>query len=160
MLFSQNSNIFDKREKGDDMKIHHGEFSVSTRKRMEIQDITSNVIKVVNESGIMNGLVHLWVPHATAAIAVNEHDTELWDDILTAFEHLVPIKGDYHHNAKYSWTESEQNAHAHILNCLIKPDVTVPLEDGKMQLGTWQSILFIEMDGSRTRQVHIQIIGE
>ena len=142
------------------MKIQHGGFSVSTRKRMEILDVTSNVIKIVDESGIMNGLVHIWVPHATAAIAVNEHDTDLWDDILTAFEHLVPIKGNYRHNAKYSWTASEQNAHAHILNCLIKPSVTVPLEDGKMQLGTWQSILFIEMDGSRTRQVHVQVMGE
>jgi secondary thiamine-phosphate synthase enzyme len=142
------------------MKIHHREFSVSTRKRMEILDVTSNVIKVVEESGIANGMVHLWVPHATAAIAVNEHDTDLWDDILTSLEQMVPIKGSYRHNAKYSWTASEQNAHAHILNCLIKPSVTVPLENGKMQLGTWQSILFIEMDGSRTRQVHVQVMGE
>jgi secondary thiamine-phosphate synthase enzyme len=142
------------------MKIQYEEFSVSTRKRMEIQDITSNVINVVNESGIINGLVHLWVPHATATIAVNEHDTDLWDDILTAFERLVPMKGNYRHNAKYNWTANEQNAHAHIMNCLIKPNVTVPLENGKMQLGTWQSILFIELDGLRTRQVNVQVMGE
>ena len=142
------------------MKIHRGEFSVSTHKRMEILDVTSNVVKVVEESGIANGLVNIWVPHATAAIAMNEHDTDLWDDILTAFERLVPIKGNYRHNAKYGWTESEQNAHAHILNCLIKPDVTVPLENGRMQLGTWQSILLIEMDGSRTRHINVQIMGE
>jgi len=142
------------------MKIHRGEFSVSTRKRMEIMNVTSNVVKVVEESGIANGLVNIWVPHATAAIAMNEHDTDLWDDILTAFERLVPIKGNYRHNAKYGWTESEQNAHAHILNCLIKPDVTMPLENGKMQLGTWQSILLIEMDGSRTRQIKVQVMGD
>jgi secondary thiamine-phosphate synthase enzyme len=148
------------KDEGETTKIFRKEFAVSTHKRMEIQDITSTVAQVVEESKIVNGLVHLWVPHATAAIAVNEHDTDLWDDILTALERLAPINSNYHHNAKYSWTASEQNAHAHILNCLIKPSVTVPLENGKMQLGTWQSVLFIEMDGPRTRQIQVQVIGE
>jgi secondary thiamine-phosphate synthase enzyme len=148
------------KDEGETTKIFHKEFAISTHKRMEIQDITNIVANVVEESRIVNGLVHLWVPHATAAIAVNEHDTDLWDDILTALERLAPINGNYRHNAKYSWTESEQNAHAHILNCLIKPSVTVPLENRKMQLGTWQSVLFIEMDGPRTRQIQVQVIGE
>ncbi len=142
------------------MKIYRREFTISTHKRMEIQDITNTVANVVEESRIVNGLVHLWVPHATAAIAVNEHDTDLWDDILTALENLAPINDNYRHNAKYSWMASEQNAHAHILNCLVKPSVTIPLENGKMQLGTWQSVLVIEMDGPRTRQVQVQVIGE
>ncbi len=127
---------------------------------MEIQDITDSAAKIVGESKVVNGLVNLWVPHATAAVAVNEHDEELWDDILVAFERLAPMDGSYRHNAKYSWSESEQNAHAHILNCLIKPDVTMPLENGRMRLGTWQSVLFIEMDGPRTRHVQVQIMGE
>ncbi len=142
------------------MKNFNKRFSVSTHKRMEILDVTSNVAKIINESGIANGIVHVWVLHATAAVAVNEHDTDLWIDILEAFSHLVPIKGNYRHNARYSWTEGEQNAHAHILNCLIKPNVTVPLENGEMQLGTWQSILLIEMDGPRTRSICVQVIGE
>lgn len=127
---------------------------------MEILDITGKVTKVVGESRIKNGLVNVWVPHATAAIAVNEHDTDLWEDILASFEKLVPLKADYRHNAKYGWAPGEQNAHAHILNCLIKPDVTIPLRNSSMQLGTWQSILFIEMDGSRTRTVQVQVMGE
>jgi len=142
------------------MRIHSKEVSFSTRKRMEILDITEKIRKVVDESGVKNGLVNLWVPHATAAIAVNEHDVDLWEDILAAFERLVPIKADYRHNAKYGWSSGEQNGHAHILNCLIKPDITIPLENGRMQLGTWQSILFIEMDGSRTRTVQVHIMGE
>jgi len=148
------------KDEGETTKIYRKEFTISTHKRMEIQDITNTVANVVEESRIVNGLVHLWVPHATAAIAVNEHDTDLWDDILTALEHLAPINDNYRHNAKYSWTASEQNAHAHILNCLVKSSVTVPLENGKMQLGTWQSALFIEMDGPRTRQIQVQVIGE
>lgn len=148
------------KDEGETMKIYRKEFTISTHKRMEIQDITNTVANVVEESRIVNGLVHLWVPHATAAIAVNEHDTDLWDDILTALENLTPINDNYRHNAKYSWMASEQNAHAHILNCLVKPSVMVPLENGKMQLGTWQSVLVIEMDGPRTRQIQVQVIGE
>ena len=141
-------------------KIIFKEFEILTNKRIEIQDITNSVAKIVEESYIKNGQVHLWVPHTTAAITVNENDKTLWDDIVEFFEHLAPINSNYHHNAKYNWTASEQNAHAHILNCLIKSSVIVPLKNGKMQLGTWQSILFIEMDGSRVRQVQVQVIGE
>jgi len=142
------------------MKFHCGDLRVSTRKRIEILDITGEVQRIVEESGIKNGLVNIWVPHATAAIAVNEHDTDLWEDIINILQKLAPLKGDYRHNAKYRWSAGEQNAHAHILNCLIKPGVSIPLENGRMLLGTWQSILFIEMDGSRSRRVHVQIIGE
>ena len=142
------------------MKAYSGEVSLSTQKRIEVLEITDQVRKIVEESGVENGLVTLWVPHTTAAIAVNEHDTELWEDILAAFERLVPVKGDYRHNAKYGWSPGEQNAHAHILNCLIKPNVTIPVREGRMQLGTWQSILFIEMDGPRTRSIHVQVLGE
>jgi len=142
------------------MKIHRRDLRVSTRKRIEILDITGEVQRIVEESGIKNGLVNLWVPHSTAAIAVNEHDTDLWEDIINILQKLAPLRGDYRHNAKYRWSAGEQNAHAHILNCLIKPGVSIPLENGSMHLGTWQSILFIEMDGSRSRRVHVQVMGE
>jgi secondary thiamine-phosphate synthase enzyme len=142
------------------LKVHSGEISLSTGNRMEVLDITGKVERVVEEAGVKNGMVNLWISHTTAAIAVNEHDTDLWEDILAAFERLVPLKADYRHNAKYGWSSREQNAHAHILNCLIKPNVTIPLSGGRIQLGTWQAILFIEMDGSRTRTVHVQVMGE
>jgi len=142
------------------MNFYSQELRISTRKRMEILDITEDVHRIVMKSGIKNGLVNLWVPHATAAIAVNEHDTDLWEDIMNILQKIAPLKGDYRHNAKYRWSVGEQNAHAHILNCLIKPGVSIPLENGRMHLGTWQSILFIEMDGSRSRRVHVQVMGE
>ncbi len=142
------------------MKFFSSEFSVKSKKKMEVLDVTSKVSEVVNRSGIKNGLANIWVPHTTAAITVNEHDLDLWEDILATMERLVPIKGSYHHNAKYGWIPSEQNAHAHILNCLIKPNVTLPIENGRILLGTWQSILFIEMDGPQTRRVQVHIMGE
>ena len=142
------------------MKFHSSEFSIQSRKKMEILDITNKVNEVVSHSEIKNGLISIWVPHTTAAITVNEHDPDLWEDILATMKRLVPIKGDYRHNAKYGWIPSEQNAHAHILNCLIKPSVTLPLENGRILLGTWQSILFIEMDGPQTRRVQVYVLGE
>ena len=142
------------------MNFYSQDLRISTRKRIEILDITEEVYRIVMKSGIKNGLVNLWVPHSTAAIAVNEHDTDLWGDIVNVLQKIAPLKEDYQHNAKYGWSMGEQNAHAHILSCLIKPGVSIPLENGRMHLGTWQSILFIEMDGSRSRRVHVQIIGE
>ena len=142
------------------MNFYSEDITLSTNKRIEIIDITDEVYAVVKRSGIKNGIVNLWAPHSTAAIAVNEHDTDLWEDILDVLQRIAPLKGDYRHNAKYGWSIREQNAHAHILNCIIKPGVSIPLENGRMQLGTWQSILFIEMDGSRSRRVHVQVMGE
>lgn len=78
---------------------------------------------------------------------------------LEHIKKLVPLKGDYKHNAKYSSTSGEQNAHAHILSSLIKPSVHVPIENGKPALGTWQSILFIELDGARNRKVKMKVVS-
>jgi len=142
------------------MDFYSQDLRISTRKRIEILDVTNEVQRIIEKSGIKNGLVNLWVPHSTAAIAVNEHDVDLWEDIVSLLQKIVPVMGDYRHNAKYRWSAGEQNAHAHILNCLIKPGVSIPLENGRMHLGTWQSILFIEMDGSRSRTIHVQIMGE
>jgi len=142
------------------MRFYVRDVSLNTKERMEILDVTQDVQRIVRESEVKNGLVNLWVPHATAALAVNEHDADLWGDILSAMRKLVPVEADYRHNAKYGWIPEEQNAHAHILNCMIKPNFTIPLDDGRIQLGTWQSILFIELDGPRSRSIRVQIMGE
>ena len=144
----------------DKMKIYTGDVSLRTGMKLEVVDVTGDVRRIVGESGVMDGLVNLWVTHTTAALAVNEHDTDLWEDVLSAMTRLVPVRADYRHNAKYGWSPREQNAHAHILSCMIKPSVTVPLGNGRMRLGTWQSILFIELDGPRNRSLHVQVVGE
>lgn len=142
------------------MKVHLEEIHIKSRERMQIIDVTGNVSGVIERSGVRNGVVNLWVPHTTATIIVNEHDQDLWVDILTVMEKIAPIKGDYRHNAKYRWAPGEQNAHAHILNSLMKPSIAIPIVDGGMLLGTWQSILFVEMDGPQTRTIYVQVIGE
>lgn len=142
------------------MRFYSSEFSVQSRRKTEIIDVTSSVSGAIERSGIKNGFANIWIPHTTAAIAVNEHDPDLWEDILATMDRLVPQKSNYRHNAKYGWIPSEQNAHAHILNCLIKPGVTLPIKDGQILIGTWQSILLIELDGPRLRTVQVHVIGE
>ena len=82
------------------MNVYSRDVRISTSKRIEILDVTREVQRMVEESGIRNGLVNIWVPHSTAAIAVNEHDTDLWEDIIDVLQKIAPVKGDYRHNAK------------------------------------------------------------
>ena len=142
------------------MEVYRDELSVRTSKRLEILDITDQVKESISRSGILKGFVILWEPHTTATIAVNEGDPELWQDILDTFTRLVPIDRGYRHNAKYRGIPGEQNAHAHILNCLCGPSISIPLVEGRLTLGTWQRILFIELDGPRSRRVFLQVVGE
>lgn len=132
------------------------EITIQTKKRLQVIDITDQVKETVED--LKEGFLVAFVPHTTAAITIQEPDRELWEDLLSTYKKLVPIKGEYKHNAKYSGMSGEQNAHAHILSSLIKPFVYLPIVNGKLALGTWQSILFIELDGGRTRKVKIQAV--
>ncbi len=122
-------------------------------------DLTDRVEGFVSESGIKNGFLLIWEPHTTATLAVNEADPDLWQDILDKFKELVPVQGNYRHNKKYGGIPREQNAHAHILNCLSGSCLNIPLMGGRLALGTWQRILFIELDGPRSRRVLLQAMG-
>ncbi len=132
------------------------EMKVKTSRQLEVKDLTEKVKGKIDH--IEEGLLTLFVPHTTAAVTIQEGDEELWEDMLETYKRLVPLKRDYKHNAKYSGMSGEQNAHAHILSSLIKPSVHIPIEKGKMALGTWQKILFIELDGGRNRKVLLQTL--
>ena len=142
------------------MKYVNESFTVKTSKRLEIIDITNNVEKIVRKTGIKEGILIVFESHTTAAITINENDPDLFEDLLNVYVKIAPIEQRYRHNLKYAGVPGEQNAHAHIISSLIKPSVTVPITDGRTQLGTWQRILFIEMDGPRTRSVHVKVMGE
>ncbi|NIQ05166.1 MAG: YjbQ family protein [Candidatus Korarchaeota archaeon] len=134
------------------------EIKVTTKEKLQILDITEEIEETI--SGVNEGVVVAYVPHTTAAITIQEHDTELWEDLLNAYQKLVPIKGNYKHNAKYSGMPSEQNAHSHILSSMIKPFILIPVVNDQLQLGTWQKILFIELDGGRHRTVKLLTISK
>ena len=142
------------------MKLRQAEVSLKTESKLQIINITRNILQVVENSGLKNGFAVIHIPHTTAGLAVNEADPDLWEDIIEALTRIVPVKGRYRHNLKYSGVPSEQNAHAHILNCLLRSTVALPFYNGQLALGTWQSILFVELDGPRSRRVNVTLYGE
>lgn len=127
-------------------------FHLTTRQRSEMIDITGEIQSLVRQSGRRQGVCQVYVPHTTAAVAINENaDPTVRRDILTTLEHLVPWTGDYLH--------TEGNSAAHIKAVLVGPSVQVPVEDGQLQLGTWQGIFFCEFDGPRRRQVWVTVLA-
>ncbi len=127
--------------------------NIKTRSRTEFVDITSEVQCIVEESGIKNGVCYVYVPHTTAAVTINEGaDPSVAGDIQTMLSRLVPHSADYHH--------MEGNSDSHIKASLIGSSQVVVIDEGKLLLGTWQSVFFCEFDGARHRRVTVKIIGD
>ena len=113
-------------------------------------DITSEVQRVVAESGVESGACHLFVPHTTAGLVVNESwDPSVREDIINSLSRIVPMHGGYHHR--------EGNSAAHIKACLTGNSSTLIVESGRVKLGTWQGIFFAEFDGPRNREVWVHV---
>lgn len=125
---------------------------VVTRVREELVDVTALVNRVVGESGVTDGVCHLWVPHTTAGICVNEHaDPAVDEDLLAYLARAVPRRGDYRH--------AEGNSDAHIKAVLVGPSVSLPVAGGRLALGTWQGVFFAEFDGPRHRRLQVWVTG-
>jgi secondary thiamine-phosphate synthase enzyme len=123
-----------------------GSFDISTDGRCDVTDVTSQVEAALSADA--SGTVTVFVKHTTAAIAVNEAESRLLSDMETALEDLIPDSGWEHDSL-------DGNADSHLRALLVGPGETVPVRDGSLELGTWQSILLIECDGPRTRTVQI-----
>lgn len=124
---------------------------ISTSSRSQLVDITARVQKAVSESDITDGLCHLWVPHTTAGITVNENaDPSVARDILMELDRRIPWEDGYAH--------SEGNSAAHVKSTLVGCEKTLIIEDGRLALGTWQGIYFCEFDGPRKRQVWLKLV--
>jgi secondary thiamine-phosphate synthase enzyme len=125
--------------------------NVRSRSRIEFIDITSMVQDVVQEAGVKKGLCHLYVPHTTAGITINEGaDPSVQRDIQNALSRLIPHEMNYFHR--------EGNADAHIKSTLVGTSVQVIIDEGKLLLGTWQAIFFCDFDGPRHRRIAIKFI--
>jgi len=126
--------------------------SITTRRRNELVDITSQVAELVNKSGISFGSCILYVPHTTAGVTINEsYDPDVAADIIAALNRLVPAGAGYQH--------TEGNADAHIKSVLVGCSLTIPVENGQLALGRWQGIFFCEFDGPRQRRCLVQLLG-
>ena len=136
------------------MKIINETFSISTKQRNQMIDITAQVRSFVSQSGITNGDAIVYCPHTTAAITINENaDPSVPHDILLTLEELLP-----HHRPGYR--HSEGNSDAHCKSSLLGCSEQILIKDKSLDLGTWQGIFFCEFDGPRSRRVIVQIRGE
>ena len=126
-------------------------FTVKSKSRTQLIDITSEIQKAVRSSGISEGLCMLYVPHTTAAITINESaDPSVATDIMMVLDKVIPWKADYRH--------LEGNSPAHIKSTLVGASEVIAIESGSLILGTWQGIFFCEFDGPRTRSVHMRLL--
>ncbi len=125
---------------------------VKTSVKQGLVNITTQVQRVIRESGVAQGVCTLYVPHTTAAITINESaDPSVKEDVITGLKKLVPEDPSYRH--------LEGNSHAHIQSILVGNSVQVFVEDGQLKLGTWQGIFFCEFDGPRTRDLWVKVLS-
>jgi secondary thiamine-phosphate synthase enzyme len=124
--------------------------AVETRSREELVDVTALVGEAVRRAGVGEGVCCLYVPHTTAGITVNENaDPDVRRDLLAALARLVPRSGPYHHR--------EGNADAHVKASLVGHSALIPVQDGRLALGTWQGVFFCEFDGPRRRTLMVGV---
>jgi secondary thiamine-phosphate synthase enzyme len=132
-------------------------FSVSTKGFNDIIDITPRVEEAVGESKIRDGICLVFSPGSTCGITTIEYESGLIEDLKMVLEKIAPLNKDYEHCKKWG----DCNGYAHIRSALIKPFLTAPIEDGKLALGTWQQIAFIDFDNRpREREILVKIIGK
>jgi secondary thiamine-phosphate synthase enzyme len=124
--------------------------SISTNARSEVLDVTDEITKAIPDDA--DGIATIFVRHTTAAVTVNEAESRLLEDLSDALDGLVPDAGWAH-------DEIDDNADGHVRATLVGPSVTVPVSNGRPEMGTWQSILLVECDGPRTRTIQVRTTG-
>ncbi len=123
----------------------------------DIHDLTAEVAELVRDSGIKDGIVTVFVPGSTGGITTIEYEPGLKRDLPEALDKIAPTNKTYHHDA----TWGDGNGFSHVRAAFIGPSLTVPFSDGRLHLGTWQQIVFLDFDNrSRHRRIVVQIMGE
>lgn len=136
--------------------LHH-RLALVTTHPIEIVDLTDKVRHWVRESGIRDGLLTVMSPHTTARITLNEREAELQRDMVRFLEWLAPSDADYGHNK--APVDDRLNAHSHLLGLFMNASESIPVADGELVIGGWQSLFFIELDGPRERrEVHLHLM--
>jgi len=136
----------------DSLNIYNEILTLSTKGEVEFIDLTDKIQKLVSKHDVKNGLAHVFAPHSTGIIILTEQEHGLLEDVKALLEKLAPRNGRYGHPS---------NAHSHLRSVLMPPDKTIPIIDGRLALGTWQSLVFVETDVyPRERTLIVQILGE
>ncbi len=134
------------------MRIYSEEYEFNTRGEFDVVDLTPWLVDVVSRSGIKEGLMLVYAGHATGVIILNEYEPSLIEDIRNFLRRLTPSDGDYRHPI---------NAFSHLRSMLLEPSKVIPVHGGRLGLGTWQRVYWIEAERRpRRRKVEAMIIGE
>ena len=143
----------DVRGPGEGSKSHNNVVQVETLLRVEFKDITNLLQGLIAESGVRNGVCHLFVPHTTAAILINENDDpSLQRDFTDFLKQLAPLDRIYHHN--------DGNCDAHLKAAVIGSSKSLLIENGSLILGRWQGVFLCEFDGPRRRDLRVKIVSD
>jgi len=139
------------------LRVFQREVHIKTKGEGDIVDITDLVEKVVEESGIRNGVAHIFAIGSTAAISTMEYEPGLKEDLPNALERIAPKNIEYKHHLRWG----DYNGHSHVRATILGPSLSVPVRGGSLVLGTWQQIIFIELDvRSRSRRFMVTVMGE
>lgn len=137
------------------MKVFSDFVEIRSKKRHDYVDITEEIEKIVSKSNVKNGIVVIHEMHTTGAIVVQENDASIHYDTEDILNEIVPLGKKYRHSY-----EGSENAAAHIKNQLLGSNIALPIINGKIALGTWQRIFFIELFEARKRRIAVSIVGE
>ena len=134
-----------------------GSVHIDTQGHCDIVDITDEVAETVTESGLLNGIVTVFCPGATGGLTTVEYERGVVADIQRVFDEIAPEDVDYEHHLRWG----DDNGHSHVRAALVGPSLTVPFSQGRLVLGTWQQIAFIDFDTRpRSRELVLQVMGE
>ena len=150
------------------MKVFQSERRFRTRGGLHVTDITDEVKEIVAESGVTDGICAVYSPHTTCCIRVNEFESGFLEDFTSLLRQLVPAEGHYY--AHDDWDRRTENlcpedmevgnGHAHCMSMLLgSAGESIPVRDGELCLGTWQRVLFLELDRERDRRWIVQVVG-
>jgi secondary thiamine-phosphate synthase enzyme len=130
---------------------------LTSRGHAEVHEITDQIAKQINQSGLTNGTVTVFCPSSTSGVTTIEYESGAVSDLKRLFDEIVPPNREYAHNARWG----DGNGHSHIRASLLGPSLTVPFVDGRLTLGTWQQIIYVDFDNKpRKRELIVQIVGE
>lgn len=130
---------------------------LDTQGNADMHDLTPSVREIINRQGFENGLITLFTPSSTSSLTTIEFESGALEDLQRALDQIAPPDVDYKHNLRWG----DHNGHAHLRAALLGPSLSIPVIDGRLTLGTWQQILFIDFDERpRSRRLVVQLLGD
>jgi len=139
------------------MPVKSSSIQLSTRGNADIHDITEQVARQVAQSGLKDGTVTIFCPSSTSGLTTIEYESGALSDLKRLFDEIIPPNREYVHNARWG----DGNGHSHVRASLLGPSLTVPFVNGRLTLGTWQQIIYVDFDNRpRQRELILQVIGE